>query len=103
MPLHFLAGTASAAHPTRPAPPKFGSLKALTARLPQVQRADGAQRRFLSAQLAARPACAAPQGPMPLPAGIIGALAAAPALASCARVTASNSTGRRRRKASVPR
>jgi len=104
VPLHLLAGAVSAARPTRPAPPRFGSLKALTARLPQVASADGAQCPFLSAQLAARPPCAAPRGPMPLPRPIASALAAAPALASSDHMKAhARIVQRQRRKASRPR
>ena len=104
VPLHLLAGGVSAARPVRPAPPRFGSLKALTARLPQTARAEGAPRPFLSAQLAARPPCAGPGGPMPLPGPIVSALAAAPALASSNQVQArARPLQRQRRKASKPR
>ena len=105
-PLHMLLGsTASAARRSvRPAPQRFGSMKALHARLPTIQPPIATDRRFLSAQLAARPAPPAAPGPMPLPAEIVKTLDVAAALGACSQASVGqHAAERRRRKPSMPR
>ena len=103
MPLRLLGGLDQGERP-RTAPQRFGSVKALLRRLPNVKLGDVVRRRFLSAQLAARPPRAAPRGLMPMPAAVVRRLAAVPELSVSTRIRQGRRPAQQcRRKPTTPR